>query len=77
MAYALRVEELDRAASTATLAAVLARTQGADIDVPDLGGVHAEFDRLLAEEPAPVRAEDEDKTSRLRALGLRPALAGR
>lgn len=70
VAYALRIEELERRATTDDLAAILAASHGADVPVPDPAEQRAAFDRWLASEPTPLSPIDSDRAMKMRALGL-------
>lgn len=56
-------------AGTAQLAAVLARSQGADTAIPDPQQIVADFHAALAAPPEPVA--DADRYVLMQALGLR------
>ena len=70
MAYAVLVERLEAQVRSAQQAAWLARAMGADAEVVMLDQAIADFDDLLASEPAVI--DDADRELR-EALGLRGA----
>lgn len=65
----LRLEALRDQVATLTLAAVLARSQGGNAEIPDLDSIRAEFDQALAAPPEQVA--DPDKYVLMQALNLR------
>ena len=66
--YVWWLDELQREVATATLAAVLARSQGSDVEVPTWPAVRNEFDTWLVSEPERV---DERREVLARAYGMR------
>jgi hypothetical protein len=66
--YVWWLDELQREVATATLAAVLARSQGSDVEVPTWPAVRAEFDTWLLSAPEPI---DGRREVLARAYGLR------
>lgn len=71
MAYVLLLDDLRRRADNALLVAGMARAAGADVELPDWDSIRADFDQHLISpmDAAPVVVDD--RTTMLRALGLR------
>lgn len=63
----LALDLLERQWHTDTLAAVILRSQGADVEIEAWSDVQEKFDEWLVSEPAPFDKESE----KLRLLGLR------
>jgi hypothetical protein len=72
VAYVLMLKRLERWAMVSYLSAVIALSQGAQVDLPDPGDARAAFDAWLVSPLGPVEVEpvDRERAEIVAALGL-------